>query len=95
MKIDVSTDFTLDTPHYWDGFWVRSGGLGIGGGDPDSLSKNLQLYHQTVWSRSISMPGDAGASSSVTERLWNRITPEQENAMKKARRSGITTATTR
>ena len=53
MKIDVSTDFTLDTPHYWDGFWERSGGLGIGGGDPDSLSKNLQLYHQTVWSRKL------------------------------------------
>ena len=53
MKIDVSTDFTLDTPHYWVGFWERSGGLGIGGGDPDSLSKNLQLYHQTVWSRNL------------------------------------------
>ena len=53
MKIDVSTDFTLDTPHYWDGFGERSGGLGIGGGDPDSLSKNLQLYHQTVWSRKL------------------------------------------
>lgn len=53
MKIDVSTDFTLDTPHYWDGFWERSGGLGIGGDDPDSLSKNLQVYHQTVWSRKL------------------------------------------
>ena len=32
---------------------LRSGGLGIGGGDPDSLSKSLQLYHQTVWSRNL------------------------------------------
>ncbi len=53
MKIDVATDFTLDTPNYWDHFWERNGGLGLGGGDPDSLSKNLQLYHQTVWSRKL------------------------------------------
>lgn len=53
MVIDTRTDFTLDTPHYWDHFWETQNGLGIGGGDPDSLSKNLQLYHQTVWSRML------------------------------------------
>ena len=53
MKINVSTDFTLDTPHYWDNFWDDRVGLGVGGGDPDALSKNLQLYHQIVWSRQL------------------------------------------
>ena len=53
MKINVATDFTLDTPHYWDSFWTDRDGLGVGGGDPDSLSKKLQLYHQTVWSREL------------------------------------------
>ena len=53
MRIDTATDFTLDTPHYWDNFWNDRGGLGVGGGDPDSLSKNLQSYHQTVWSRML------------------------------------------
>ena len=53
MKINTATDFTLDTPHYWDNFWTDQDGLGIGGGDPDSLSKNLQLYHQIVWSREL------------------------------------------
>ncbi len=53
MKIDITTDFTLDTPHFWDDFWKNNGGLGSGGGDPDSLSKSLQLYHQTIWSRKL------------------------------------------
>ena len=53
MKINVSTDFTLDTPHYWDHFWETQNGLGIGSGDPDSLSKKLQLYHQAIWSRKL------------------------------------------
>ncbi len=53
IKIDVAADFTLDTPHYWDNFWEGNEGLGIGNGDPDSLSKTLQLYHQTIWSRKL------------------------------------------
>lgn len=53
MKINTATDFTLDTPHYWDKFWSDRDGLGVGGGDPDSLSKSLQLYHQIVWSRKL------------------------------------------
>ena len=53
MRIDVSTDFTLDTPHYWDNFWVDGGGIGVGGADPDSSSKTLQLYHQIIWSRKL------------------------------------------
>ena len=51
--IDTSFDFTLDTPHYWDSFWNDCEGLGIGGGDPDLLSKTLQLYHQRLWSRKL------------------------------------------
>ncbi len=51
--IDTSFDFTLDTPHYWDNFWETCDGLGVGRGDPDSLSKTLQLYHQIVWSRKL------------------------------------------
>ena len=53
LRIDVSTDFTLDTPHYWDNFWVDGGGIGVGGADPDSSSKTLQLYHQIIWSRKL------------------------------------------
>lgn len=53
MKIDTSLDFTLDTPYYWDNIWTEREGLGVAGGDPDSSSKNLQLYHQIVWSRKL------------------------------------------
>ncbi len=53
MRIDTSTDFTLDIPHYWDNFWAGNGGLGVGNGDPDLSSKTLQRYHQTVWSRKL------------------------------------------
>lgn len=53
MKIDTSLDFTLDTPHYWDKFWVDREGLGVAGGDPDFSSKNLQRYHRIVWSRKL------------------------------------------
>ena len=53
MAIDVSFDFTMDSPHYWDPFWETDGGLGVGGSDPDSASKTLQRYHQTLWSRPL------------------------------------------
>ena len=52
MKIDVDFDFTLDTPHYWDGFW-DDGVLGGGCNDPDSASKTLQAYHQYLWSKRL------------------------------------------
>lgn len=53
MIIDTSTDFTIDTPHYWDDFWINNDGLGTSGGDPDEQSKILQKYHQILWSRKL------------------------------------------
>lgn len=53
MKIDVSFDFTTDSPGYWDAFWDNRGGLGVGNSDPDSVSKTLQKYHQTIWSKEL------------------------------------------
>ena len=40
--IDVSFDFTIDTPDYWTDFWMRNNGLGAGKNDPDALSKTLR-----------------------------------------------------
>lgn len=51
--IDVNFDFTSDTPHYWDGFWERNGGLGLGATDPDKHSPTLKSYHQQLWSKEL------------------------------------------
>jgi len=51
--IDVSFDFTLDSPKYWDSFWDGNGGLGCGGSDPDNASPTLQRYHKELWSRQL------------------------------------------
>lgn len=51
--IDVTFDFTTDSPGYWDGFWERKEGLGSGGSDPDSASLTLQRYHKELWSRKL------------------------------------------
>ena len=51
--IDIHFDFTTDTPHYWEGFWERSGGLGSGGADPDKFSPTLKSYHQQLWSKEL------------------------------------------
>ncbi len=53
VEIEVSFDFTTDTPNYWDGFWDRNGGLGAGGNDPDSCSPTLQKYQQRLWSKPL------------------------------------------
>ena len=52
MRIDVTFDFTSDTPNYWKNFWNDSI-LGGGGADPDVLSKTLQTYHQFLWSKPL------------------------------------------
>ena len=51
--IDVSFDFTSDSPHYWDHFWQNNDGLGSGNSDPDSASRTLQRYHQILWSKKL------------------------------------------
>ena len=51
--IDITYDFTTDSPGYWEGFWDRNDGLGYGGSDPDVVSRTLQLYHRTLWSKPL------------------------------------------
>ena len=51
--INVNFDFTSDSPHYWDDFWVNNSGLGGGNCDPDSASKTMQKYHQELWSKQL------------------------------------------
>lgn len=52
MNIDITFDFTTDTPKYWDNFW-NDNVLGGGGADPDAVSKTLQIYHQLLWSKPL------------------------------------------
>ena len=51
--VDISFDFTSDSPDYWDHYWENNGGLGAGNSDPDSTSKTLQKYHQILWSKEL------------------------------------------
>lgn len=51
--IDVYFDFTSDTPHFWEGFWERKDGLGLGATDPDSRSKTMREYHRIIWSKTL------------------------------------------
>ena len=51
--IDVTFDFTTDTPGFWDGFWERKNGLGASAVDPDNASPTLQRYHQFLWSKTL------------------------------------------
>ena len=52
IMIDINFDFTSDTPGYWDRFWEASD-IGVSKADPDSASKILQKYHQSLWSREL------------------------------------------
>ena len=53
MDIDITFDFTTDSPGYWDGFWNRNNGLGAGGSDPDTSSPTLRNYHKQLWSKPL------------------------------------------
>ena len=53
MLIDTDFDFTTDSYGYWDGFWERKNGLGVGGSDPDSVSETLKEYHRILWSKEL------------------------------------------
>ena len=71
--IDVTFDFTTDTPGFWDGYWEGNGGLGATSADPDKYSPTLKVYHQKLWSRKLPngetmqlVPGD-----NYTYLVWN------------------------
>ena len=51
--IDISFDFTTDTPKYWGNYWEKDPLLGCPNGDPDSKSKTLQLYHKILYSKAL------------------------------------------
>ena len=42
-EIDITFDFTTDTPNYW---------LGTGA-DPDNASPTLQRYQKLLWSKKL------------------------------------------
>ncbi len=52
MNIDISFDFTTDSPNYWNDFWADDI-LGGGDSDPDAVSKTLQSYHEFLWSKPL------------------------------------------
>lgn len=52
-NFDANFDFTSDTPRFWEGFWMRRDGLGLGATDPDSRSKTMREYHRIVWSKML------------------------------------------
>ena len=51
--VDITFDFTTDTPGYWDNFWSNRNGIGVGSADPDSLSLTLKRYHKILWSKEL------------------------------------------
>lgn len=53
QMIDVTFDFTTDSPGYWDGFWEKNDLLGGAGSDPDEKSPTLKRYHRLLWSRRL------------------------------------------
>ena len=53
LSIDVTFDFTTDTPRYWNGYWEKDYLLGSPNGDPDSASKTMQLYHKLLYSKPL------------------------------------------
>lgn len=52
-SIDVSFDFTSDTPGFWQNYWEKDALLGCAGNDPDRSSKTLKAYHRFLWSKPL------------------------------------------
>ena len=73
--IDVTFDFTTDSPGYWDDFWNRNGGMGAGGSDPDNSSPMLREYHRLLWSKELpngeKMELKSGSGSNYL--VWNKF----------------------
>lgn len=73
--IDVTFDFTSDTKGYWDGYWERRDGLGLGGADPDTESPTLRRYHKLIWSKQLPngdfMDLQYGTPKSKNYLVWN------------------------
>ena len=45
-KIDITFDFTSDTPNYWDCFYA-----GVDRPDPDAKSPTMRKYQQMLYSK--------------------------------------------
>ena len=52
-SVDVTFDFTSDTPGYWEGFWKTYDGIGYSKSDPDKSSPMLREYHRALWSKQL------------------------------------------
>ena len=53
MEIDVTFDFTTDTPRYWDDYWEGDPLMGRFNNDPDCASKTLRLYQKLLYSKPL------------------------------------------
>jgi len=51
--IDVRTDFTEDTPKYWEGFHEDNDFMWYSKVDPDAKSHAMREYHRELWSRAL------------------------------------------
>ncbi len=75
QEIDITFDFTSDTPRYWDDYWTNDDILGTFNNDPDSASKTLKLYHKLLYSKPL--PNDEmlelSAGSGANYLTWKDI----------------------
>ena len=53
MEIDISFDFTTDSPNFWKDYWTTDPLLGHSSVDPDNKSRTLQLYQKLLYSKPL------------------------------------------